>query len=145
MVNKYARLAVERSLADTFSQKVRKMGRKPSDVISAALKAVIDAVDHGVDPIDMIHICRIARSVGIGRGGYEVGLNAGALLRAYYTPQEFLEVLTRVGPQAMGVYRIAPGVFRINDPQLRETVRGLLTGMGCRCEESQEILKVVCD
>jgi hypothetical protein len=108
------------------------------------LGAVIDAVEHGIDPIDMIHICRLARSIGPGKSGYEAGLNAGVLLRAYYTPQEFLEVMTRVGPQIMGVYRVGVDTFRASDPQIRETVKGLFTGIGCKCEERQELLKVRC-
>jgi hypothetical protein len=145
MPSKYSRLAVERPLADEFSLKVRRIGRKPSEVVTAVLTAVIDAVDHGIDPIDMVHICRVARSIGPGRAGYEAGANAGVLLRAYYKPKEFLEVMTRIGPQIMGAYRVAPDLFRITDPQVRGTVKGLFTGIGCRCEEQQELLKVVCD
>jgi hypothetical protein len=145
MPSKYSRLAVERPLADEFSLKVRRIGRKPSEVVTAVLTAVIDAVDHGIDPIDMIHICRVGRSIGPGRSGYEAGINAGVLLRAYYKPKEFLEVMARIGPQIMGAYRVAPDLFRITDPQVRETVKGLFTGIGCRCEEQQELLKVVCD
>jgi len=144
MPSKYSRLAVERPLADEFSLKVRRIGRKPSEVVTAVLTAVIDAVDHGIDPIDMIHICRVARSIGPGRAGYEAGVNAGVLLRAYYKPKDFLEVMARIGPQIMGVYRVAPDLFRITDPQVRGTVKGLFTGIGCRCEEQQELLKVVC-
>jgi len=145
MPSKYSRLAVERPLADEFSLKVRRIGRKPSEVVTAVLTAVIDAVDHGIDPIDMIHICRVARSIGPGRSGYEAGVNAGVLLRAYYKPKELLEVMARIGPQIMGAYRVAPDLFRITDPQVRGTVKGLFTGIGCRCEEQQELLKVVCD
>jgi hypothetical protein len=144
MPSKYSRLAVERPLADEFSLKVRRIGRKPSEVVAAVLTAVIDAVDHGIDPIDMIHICRVARSIGPGRAGYEAGVNAGVLLRAYYKPKEFLEVMARIGPQIMGAYRVAPDVFRVTDPQVRETVKGLFTGIGCKCEEQQEFLKVAC-
>jgi hypothetical protein len=144
MPSKYSRLAVERPLADEFSLKVRRIGRKPSEVVTVALTAVIDAVDHGIDPIDMIHVCRVARSIGPGRSGYEAGVNAGVLLRAYYKPKEFLEVMARVGPQVMGVYRVAPDLFRITDPQVRGTVKGLFTGIGCRCEEQRELLKVIC-
>jgi hypothetical protein len=144
MPSKYSRLAVERPLADEFSLKVRRIGRKPSEVVTAVLTAVIDAVDHGIDPIDMVHICRVARSIGPGRSGYETGVNAGILLRAYYKPNEFLEVMARVGPQIMGIYRVAPNTFRATDPQIRETVKGLFTGMGCRCEEQQELLKIHC-
>ena len=144
MPSKYSRLAVERPLADEFSLRVRRIGRKPSEVVTAVLAAVIDAVDHGIDPIDMIHICRVARSIGPGRSGYEAGINAGVLLRAYYKPKDFLEVMARIGPQIMGVYRVAPDLFRITDPQVRETVKGLFTGIGCRCEEQQELLKVIC-
>jgi len=145
MPSKYSRLAVERPLADEFSLKVRRIGRKPSEVVTAVLAAVIDAVDHGIDPIDMVHICRVARSIGPGRASYEAGVNAGVLLRAYYKPKEFLEVMARIGPQIMGAYRVAPDSFRITDPQVRGTVKGLFTGIGCRCEEQQELLKVVCD
>ena len=145
MPSKYSRLAVEKSLADEFSLKVKRTGRKPSEVVAAVLSAVIDAIDHGVDPIDMIHICRIARSIGLGRSGYEAGVNAGVLLRTYYKPREFLEIMSRVGPQMLGAYRVAPDIFRITDPQVRETVKGLFTGIGCKCEERQEFLKVVCD
>jgi hypothetical protein len=145
MPSKYSRLAVEKSLADEFSLKVKRTGRKPSEVVAAVLSAVIDAIDHGVDPIDMIHICRIARSIGLGRSGYEAGVNAGVLLRAYYKPREFLEIMSRVGPQMLGAYRVAPDIFRITDPQVRETVKGLFTGIDCKCEEQQEFLKVVCD
>jgi len=145
MPSKYSRLAVERPLADEFSQKVKRIGRKPSEVVAAVLTAVIDAVDHGIDPVDMVHICRIARSIGPGRSGYEAGVNAGVLLRAYYKPKEFLEIMARIGPQIMGAYRVAPDIFRVTDPQVRETVRGLFTGMGCRCEEEQELLKIRCE
>jgi len=145
MPSKYSRLAVKKPLADEFSLKMKRIGRRPSEVVAAVLSAVIDAVDHGVDPMDMIHICRVARSIGIGRSGYEAGVNAGVLLRAYYKPREFLEVMSRIGLQTMGAYRVAPDVFRITDPQVRETVKGLFTGFGCRCEEQQELLKVVCD
>jgi len=145
MPSKYSRLAVERPLADEFSLKVKRIGRKPSEVVTAVLAAVIDAVDHGIDPIDMVHICRIARSIGPGRSGYEAGVNAGVLLRAYYKPKEFLEIMARIGPQIMGAYRVAPDIFRVTDPQVRETVRGLFTGMGCRCEEEQELLKIRCE
>ena len=145
MPSKYSRLAVEKPLADEFSLKMKKIGRKPSEVVAAVLRAVIDAIDHGIDPIDMIHICRVARSIGPGRAGYEAGVNAGVLLRVYYKPKEFLEVMARIGPQVMGVYLVAPDIFRITDPQVRETVKGLFTGIGCKCEEQQEFLKVVCD
>lgn len=145
MPSKYARIAVNRSLAEEFFLKVKRVGRKPSEVISALLSATVDAIDHGYDPLDIIHICRIARSIGLGRGGYEVGLNAGALLRAYYKPKEFLDVMTKVGPQMMGVHRVGPGTFRVNDPQVRETVKGLFEGIGCRCEEHSEFITVRCD
>ncbi len=144
MPSKYSRLAVEKPLADEFSLKVKRIGRKPSEVVAAVLRAVIDAIDHGIDPIDMIHICRVARSIGLGRSGYEAGVNAGVLLRAYYKPREFLEIMSRIGPQMLGAYRVAPDIFRITDPQVRETVKGLFTGIGCKCEEQQEFLKVVC-
>jgi len=87
MPSKYSRLAIEKPLADEFSLKMKKIGRKPSEVVAAVLRAVIDAIDHGVDPIDMIHICRVARSIGLGKSGYEAGVNAGVLLRAYYKPR----------------------------------------------------------
>jgi len=54
MPSKYSRLAVERPLADEFFLKVRQIGRKPSEVVTVALTAVIDAVDHGIDPLDMV-------------------------------------------------------------------------------------------
>jgi len=145
MPSKYSRLAVERPLAEEFSLKVKRIGRKPSEVVTAVLSAVIDAVDHGVDPIDMVHICRIARSIGPGRSGYEAGVNAGVLLKAYYKPKDFLEVMARIGPQIMGTYRVTPDTFRVADAQVRETVKGLFAGMGCRCEEQQELLKVQCE
>jgi len=145
MPSKYSRLAVERPLADEFSLKVKRIGRKPSEVVTAVVTAVIDAIDHGIDPIDMVHICRVARSIGPGRSGYEAGVNAGVLLRAYYKPKEFLEVMARIGPQIMGAYRLAPDAFRVTDVQVRETVKGLFTGMGCRCEEEQELLKIRCE
>lgn len=144
MPSKYSRLAVEKPLADEFSLKMKKIGRKPSEVVAAVLRAVIDAIDHGVDPIDMIHICRVARSIGLGKSGYEAGVNAGVLLRAYYKPREFLEIMSRIGPQMLGAYWVAPDIFRITDPQVRETVKGLFTGIGCKCEEQQESLKVIC-
>lgn len=144
MPSKYARIAVERSLADEFFLKVRKIGRKPSEVVSAVFSAVLDAIEHGYDPLDMIHICRIARSIGPGRGGYEVGLNAGVLLRAYYTPKELVEVLTRIGPQVMGIYRVGPNTFRASDAQIRETVKGIFTGIGCKAEAQGEFLTVTC-
>ncbi|AAL64476.1 hypothetical protein PAE2842 [Pyrobaculum aerophilum str. IM2] len=145
MPSKYARIAVERSIAEEFSLKIRKIGRRPSEVISAVFSAVIDAVDHGYDPLDMIHICRIARNIGIGRAGYEVGVNAGMLLKAYYKPKEFLDIMARIGPQVMGVYRVSPDTFRANDPQVRDTVKGLFAGIGCKSEEWQEFIKVNCD
>ncbi|MEM1924446.1 MAG: hypothetical protein QXH44_05105 [Pyrobaculum sp.] len=144
MPQKYSRLAVERPLADEFSHKVRKTGRKPSEVIRAVLTAVIDAIDHGLDPVDMLHICRIARSIGPGRSGFENGQKAGVLLRAYYTPREFLEVLAKIGPQILGVYKVGPDMFRINDVQVKETIRGVLAGLGCGSEERQEFLIVKC-
>ena len=54
MPSKYSRLAVERPLADEFTLKVKRIGRKPSEVVTVALTAVIDAVDHGIDPLDMV-------------------------------------------------------------------------------------------
>ena len=45
----------------------------------------------------------------------------------------------------MGVYRVAPNTFRVTDSQVRETVKGLFTGMGCKCEEQQELLKIHCE
>lgn len=145
MPSKYSRLAVAKPLADEFSLRIKRIGRKPSEVVAAVLSAVIDAVDHGVDPMDMIHICRVARSIGLGKSGYEAGLSAGVLLRAYYKPKEFIEVIAKVGPQMMGVYRVTHGTFRVTDSQIRETVKGLFIGIGCRCEEHQEFLKVHCD
>jgi len=44
----------------------------------------------------------------------------------------------------LGAYRVAPDIFRITDPQVRETVKSLFTDIGCKCEEHQEFLKVVC-
>lgn len=145
MPGKYARLAVDRTLAEEFSIKVKKIGRRPSEVIEAALHALLDAVDHGIDPIDMVHICRIARSIGPGKSGYEVGVNAGVLLRAYYKPAEFLEIIARVGPQILSAYRVGPDVFRVPDGQVRTTLCGIFTGVGCQCREEQEFLKVNCN
>lgn len=144
MPPKYSRLAVEKPLADEFSLKVRRTGRKPSEVVRAVITAVIDAIDHGFDPVDMVHICRIARSIGPGKAGYEAGVKAGLLLRAYYAPREFLDVLAKVGPQILGTYKVAPNAFRVNDQQVKETLRGVLTGLGCSCEEQQELLFVRC-
>jgi len=145
MPPKYSRVAVEKPLADEFSLKIKRIGRKPSEVVTAVLSAAIDAVDHGMDPIDMIHICRVARSIGPGKSGYEAGVNAGILLRAYYKPKEFIEIIARVGPQIMGVYRVTHDTFRVADSQIRETVKGLFVGIGCKCDEQQEFLKVHCD
>jgi len=144
MPQRYARLAVDQALAQEFSQKVKKVGRKPSEVVEAAIQALIDAVDHGIDPIDLMHICRITRSIGPGRSGYEVGVNAGMLLRAYYTPREFFEIVTRVGPQIMSAYRVGNNVFRVGDPQMRATLCGLFVGIGCNCRERGDFLEVEC-
>lgn len=140
MPRQYARLAVDRELAEGFYRGVRNLGRKPSEVLEYLLKAAVDAIDHGIDPIDMVHICRLARSLGLGRGGYEVGREAGILLRAYYSPEELLEILTRVGPKILHANRVGPRAFRVNDPIARETVRGILEGIGYRVTTNEDII-----
>ncbi|MEL9991362.1 MAG: hypothetical protein QXP98_07760 [Thermoproteus sp.] len=145
MPNRYVRLAVERSIANDFYKKIRKIGRKPSEVINAMMSAVVDAIDHGIDPLDMIHICRIARSVGIGRSGFDIGLRAGVLLRAYYTPTQLVDVLSRIGPAVLGIYRVGANAFRATDERSRETARGLLVGIGCKAEADHELLRINCN
>ncbi|CCC81916.1 hypothetical protein [Thermoproteus tenax] len=143
MAPKYARLAVEKGLAEELSKRLKKIGRRYTDVVTALVRAALDLVDHGVDPVDVPHVCRIARALGLGRGGYEVGLKAGALLRAYYGPAEFLDVMTRVGPQIFGVHR-AGNAFRSSDAAILATIKGLMDGVGCRTEQAEDILYVDC-
>ncbi|CCC81824.1 hypothetical protein [Thermoproteus tenax] len=142
MPRQYARLAVDRELADEFHRGVKSLGRKPSEVLEHLLKAAVDAIEHGIDPIDMIHICRLARSLGLGRGGYEVGREAGILLRAYYRPEELLEILTRIGPKILHTNRVGPRAFRVSDPIARDTVRGILEGMGYRAAADEDIITI---
>ncbi|ACB39300.1 hypothetical protein [Pyrobaculum neutrophilum] len=130
MVREYSRLALRKDLAEEFYRAVKNLGRKPSEVLEFIIQAAVDSINHGVDPIDMVHICRLARSLGLGRGGYEVGKEAGVLLRAYYSPEEFLEILTRVGPKVFHANRVGPNAFRVNNATIRETLRGILEGIG---------------
>ncbi|MFN3805017.1 MAG: hypothetical protein ACK4SY_08165 [Pyrobaculum sp.] len=140
---KYARLAVDYSLARQFYQKMKKIGKKPAEVVTAVLSTAVEVVDHGYDPIDMIHICRIVRALGVGRGGYSQGLAAGRQLRLYYTPAEFLEILTRVGPKALGLYKTGPDTYKA-DPETAETIKGLLAGIGCHVEQDGNYIKPKC-
>ncbi len=143
--SKYARLAVDRAIAEELYRQLRRIGRRTTDVLNAVLSAVNDAIYHGYDPIDMVHICRIARSLGLGRTGYSNGYNAGLLLRAYYSPRDFPDVLARVGPQIFGAYRAGPDTFRCSDGEVRETLRGMLEGLGCKATADGEMLKVRCE
>ncbi len=143
--SKYARLAVDKSIAEEFYKRLRRIGRRSTDVLNAVLSAVNDAIYHGYDPVDMVHICRIARSLGLGRAGYSNGYSAGLLLRAYYSPRDFLDVLTRVGPQIFSAYRTGPDTFKCVDGEARETLRGILEGLGCRTGVDGEVIRVHCD
>ncbi|MFN7106389.1 MAG: hypothetical protein ACK4M3_07405 [Pyrobaculum sp.] len=140
---RYARLAVDHTLAQQFHQKMKKIGKKPAEVITAVLSAAVEIVDHGYDPADMIHICRIVRALGVGRGGYSQGLAAGRQLRLYYTPTEFLEVLTRVGSKALGFYKTGPDTYKA-DPHIADTIKGLLAGVGCHIEEDGIYIRPKC-
>lgn len=144
MPREYARIAIARELAEEFYRGVKSLGRKPSEVLEYLIKTAVDAMNHGIDPIDMVHICRLARSLGLGRGGYEAGKEAGILLRAYYSPSEFLDILTRIGPKVLQANRVGPYTFRVNDRASRETLRGILEGIGCKTETDGEAIKVEC-